>query len=251
MIKKNNNDTLLTYGTRAIIEAIEAGKEIDKLYIQKGLANDLNKELINLAHQHKIPVSMVPVEKLNRLTRKNHQGAVAFISAISFANIDHIILSAFERGKDPLLLILDEVNDVRNFGAIARTAECAGVDGIIIPSKGSAAINSDAVKTSAGALHHMAVCRVDNLEATIKNLKASGIRVFGLTEKSEKKVFETDMSGPVAILMGSEESGIHPKHLRICDELMQIPMFGKISSLNVSVSAGIGIYEVVRQRLER
>lgn len=248
MIRRNNNDSQLIYGTRSIIEAIEAGKELDKLYIQKGLSNDLNKELVNLAHRHKIPVSMVPVEKLNRLTKKNHQGAVAFISAVTFSDLDNIITTAYERGKDPLLLILDEVSDVRNFGAIARTAECAGVDAIVIPSKGSAAINSDAAKTSAGALHHIAICRVENLEQTIKNLKASGIRIFGLTEKTEKIVFGTDMSGPVAILMGSEESGIQSRHLRICDELVQIPMYGKISSLNVSVSAGIGIYEVVRQR---
>lgn len=243
-----NYDTQLIYGTRAIIEAVESGKEIDKLFVQKNLKNDLIKELLQVAHQHHTPVSMVPVEKLNRLTRKNHQGAVAFIAAVPFANLDNIINTAFEKGKDPLILLLDEITDVRNFGAIARTAECSGADAIVIPAKGSAANNSDAVKTSAGALHHLPLCRVDNLEQTIKTLRSSGIRVIGFTEKTDNSLYNHDLSGPVALLLGSEEKGIHPRHLRLCDELVKIPMFGQIGSLNVSVSAAVGLYEVVRQR---
>lgn len=242
------NDAQLIYGTRAIIEAIESGKEIDKLFVQKNLKNDLIKELFEVIHKHHVPVSMVPVEKLNRLTRKNHQGVAAFVAAVPFANLDNIISTAFEKGKDPLIVLLDEITDIRNFGAIVRTAECSGADAIVIPAKGSAAINSDAVKTSAGALHHLPLCRVDSLEQLIKSLKSSGIRVIALTEKAEKSLYDQDMSGPVAILLGSEEKGIHPRHLRICDEMAKIPMFGQIGSLNVSVSAAVGLYEVVRQR---
>jgi 23S rRNA (guanosine2251-2'-O)-methyltransferase len=242
------NDAQLIYGTRAIIEAIESGKEIDKLFVQKNLKNDLIKELLQITRIHHVPVSMVPVEKLNRLTRKNHQGVAAFIAAVPFANIDNIINTAFEKGKDPLIVLLDEITDIRNFGAIARTAECSGADAIVIPAKGSAAINSDAVKTSAGALHHLPLCRVDNLEQTMKTLRSSGIRIIGLTEKTDGSLYEHDLSGPVAILLGSEEKGIHPRYLRLCDELAKIPLFGQIASLNVSVSAAIGLYEVVRQR---
>lgn len=245
---KSRENTQLIYGTRAIIEAIQADKEIDKLFIQKGLKNDLIKELLHLTATHNIPVSQVPVEKLNRLTKKNHQGAVAFISAVQFANLDNIISQAFQEGRDPLLIILDEVTDVRNFGAIARTAEGAGVDAIVFPAKGSASINADAVKTSAGALHHLPICRVKDLEATIKELKASGIAIVGFTEKADKDIYDHDLRGPLGLLMGSEDTGIHPKHLRHCDILASIPMHGKIESLNVSVSAGIGMYEIIRQR---
>ncbi|MGK7391553.1 MAG: 23S rRNA (guanosine(2251)-2'-O)-methyltransferase RlmB [Candidatus Cyclobacteriaceae bacterium M2_1C_046] len=236
------------YGTRAIIEAIEAGKEIDKLFVQKGLRNDLIKELLQLTSSHQIPVSLVPVEKLNRLTRKNHQGAVGFVSAVSFASLDNIINQAYQEGRDPLLVVLDEVTDVRNFGAIVRTAECAGADAVIFPAKGSASINADAIKTSAGALHHMPICRVKDLEVALKNIKSSGIRVVGLTEKTDKDIYNNDLSGPVALLLGSEDTGIHPKHLRHCDVSAKIPMHGKIDSLNVSVSAAVGLYEIVRQR---
>lgn len=245
---KNKENPQLIYGTRAIIEAIEAEKEFDKLFIQKNLNNDLIKELVGLARAHQIPLSYAPVEKLNRLTRKNHQGAVGFISAVTFSSLDNAISEAFQQGRDPMLMILDEVTDVRNFGAIARTAECAGVDAIVIPAKGSASINADAVKTSAGALHHIPICRVKDLVATIKNLRSSGVRVVGLTEKTDKDIYNHDLSGPIALLLGSEESGIHPKHLRLCDVMAKIPMFGKIDSLNVSVSAAVGIYEIVRQR---
>lgn len=238
----------MVFGTRAIMENIHAGNEIDKLMVQKGLNNPLLRELIQTARQHHIPVAQVPLEKLNRITRKNHQGAIAMVSAVTFASLDNIISDAYSRGEDPFLLMLDRVTDVRNFGAIARSAECAGVHALVIPSRGSAAINSDAMKTSAGALGHIPVCREDNLKTTIEYLRGSGIRVFGCTEKTENSLFETDLNGPLAVLMGSEEDGISPEYLKLCDLRGKIPMKGKIESLNVSVSAAIAVFEVVRQR---
>lgn len=245
---RQNANPQMVYGTRALIEAIEAEKEVDKLMVQKGLRNDLIKELLQLASRHKIPVSYVPVEKLNRLTRKNHQGTVGFLSAVNFANLENVVDQAFSEGREPLIVLLDEVTDIRNFGAIARTAECAGVDAIVFPAKGSASLNADAVKTSAGALHHIPVCRVNSLELTLKHLKTSGLRVVGITEKTEDDLYSLELNGPLALVLGSEEKGIHPRHLRQCDMLAKIPMFGNIDSLNVSVSAAIGVYEVVRQR---
>lgn len=238
----------LIYGTRAIIEAIKAGKEIDKLFIQKNLHNDLIKELIQVAKSYNIQILQVPQQKLDRLTKKNHQGAVSFLSAISFASLDNILSSTFESGKSPLILILDRITDVRNFGAIARSAEGAGADALVIPSRGNAPTSSDAVKTSAGALHHLPVCKEDNLKSTIGFLKESGLRIIGCTEKAETLFFEESYSGPVALIFGSEEDGISPEYLKMCDALVRIPMHGKIESLNVSVSAGILLYEVVKQR---
>ncbi len=246
MKKENLNDVV--FGIRAIIETIESGKEIDKLLIQKGLSNDLIKQLVQLAKSHTIPFSTVPIEKLNRVTRKNHQGAVAFVSAIQYSSLDNVINEAYQKGKEPLLLLLDRVTDVRNFGAIARSAECAGVDAIVIPSRGSAAINADAMKTSAGALNYIPVCRADNLKTTIKYLKESGISVVACTEKTEKLIYDVDFNRPIAIVMGSEEDGISLEYLKLSDEVMKIPMTGKIESLNVSVSAAIACFEVVRQR---
>lgn len=244
--QKKNQDII--FGTRAIIEAIKAGKEIDKLLIQKNLSNDLIKELIRTASDHKIPYSKVPIEKLNRVTRKNHQGAVSFLSAITYSSLDNIISEAYQKGKSPLLLILDRVTDVRNFGAIARTAECAGVDGIIIPDKGGAAINSDAMKTSAGALNFIPVCREPNLKSTIKYLKESGLQVVACTEKTESSLYEVELTEPSAIILGSEEDGISEEYLKLSDKKARIPISGQIESLNVSVSAAVVIYEAVRQR---
>ncbi|MEQ8926849.1 MAG: 23S rRNA (guanosine(2251)-2'-O)-methyltransferase RlmB [Fulvivirga sp.] len=238
----------LVFGTRAILETIESGKEIDKLLIQKGLANDLIKQLIQTAKSHGVPFSTVPIEKLNRVTRKNHQGAIAFVSSIHYASLDNVINETYQQGKEPLLLILDRVTDVRNFGAVARTAECAGVDAIIIPSRGGAAINADAMKTSAGALNYIPICREDNLKNTIDYLKQSGITVFACTEKASEPLYKCDFKKPAAIIMGSEEDGISPEYLKLADNQMFIPMTGNIDSLNVSVSAGIAIFEAVRQR---
>ena len=247
-MKKTYEDNMI-FGIRAIIETINSGKEIDKLFMQKGLQNDLIKELGKLCHQLHIPISKVPVEKLNRFTRNNHQGAVAFTSAVHYASLSNVVSTAFESGRTPLFVILDKVTDVRNFGAIARTAECAGINAIIIPSRGSAAVNSDAMKTSAGALNFIPVCREANLKNTITYLKESGIQVIACTEKTDNELYSAKFDIPTAILMGSEDEGISPEYLKMSDEKVRIPMSGNISSLNVSVAAGIVIYEAVRQRL--
>ena len=236
------------FGLRPIIEAIQAGKEIDTLFIQKGLKNELFQELWQLVRLQKVNYKHVPVEKLNRLTRKNHQGVFAFISPINFHKTDNIIQDVFEKGENPLFLVLDRVTDVRNFGAIVRTAECSGVQAIIVPEKGSAAINGDALKTSAGALHNIPICREFNLKATIKYLKNCGLQIVGCTEKTEEKIYQLNFNLPTAIIMGSEEDGISPEYLKLCDYKAKIPMNGTIGSLNVSVSAGVILYEAVRQR---
>lgn len=245
---KDRDENNYIYGSRAVIEAIQAGKEIDKLLIQKDLKNDLIREVLSLAGKHSIPVSMAPGEKLNRITRKNHQGAIAFLSAVEFASIDHVIHSAFQQGRDPFLVLLDGVTDVRNFGAIARTAECAGVDALVIPAKGSAQINSDAVKTSAGALNYIPVCREKSMDQSIRYLKNNGLTVVAATEKAEKRLYDVDLNRPVALVLGSEDKGISPESLRLADEWASIPQYGKIASLNVSVAAAIFIYEALRQK---
>ncbi|MBF90988.1 MAG: 23S rRNA (guanosine(2251)-2'-O)-methyltransferase RlmB [Flavobacteriales bacterium] len=236
------------FGLRPIIEAIQAGKEIDTLFIQKGLKNELFQELWQLVKVRKVNYKHVPVEKINRLTRKNHQGVFAFISPINFHKTDNIIQDVFEKGENPLFLVLDRVTDVRNFGAIVRTAECSGVQAIIVPEKGSAAINGDALKTSAGALHNIPICREFNLKATIEYLKNCGLQIVGCTEKTEEKIYQLNFNLPTAIIMGSEEDGISTEYLKICDYKAKIPMNGTIGSLNVSVSAGVILYEAVRQR---
>lgn len=236
------------FGLRPIIEAIQAGKEIDTLFIQKGLKNELFQELWQLVRAHKVNYKHVPVEKLNRLTRKNHQGVFAFISPISFHKTDSIVQEVFENGETPLFLILDRITDVRNFGAIVRSAECAGAQTIIVPQKGSAAINGDALKTSAGALHNIPICREFNLKATIEYLKNSGLQIIGCTEKTENFIYQTNLTIPTAIIMGSEEDGISDEYLKLCDYKVGIPMKGNIGSLNVSVSAGVVLYEAVRQK---
>jgi len=236
------------FGTRSVIEAVLAGKEIDKILVRKNLESELFGELLNAIKGKDIPVQRVPVEKLNRITMKNHQGVVAFISAVTYQRLEDIIPTLFEDGKVPFFILLDGVTDVRNFGAIARTCECAGVDAIVVPVTNSAGINADAVKTSAGALHTLTVCREKNLREAIHLLKDSGIHVIAATEKASKIYTEGDYSAPLAIVMGAEDTGVAPEHLRICDELVSIPLLGKIASLNVSVAAGILMYEALRQR---
>lgn len=238
----------MIYGTRAVIEAIKSGKEIEKIMIQSGLTNDLIKELINTAKNNKVPYTFVPAEKLKRVSAKNHQGVICLLSAVSYSKLENVIDKAFAEGREPFLLILDRITDVRNFGAIARTAECAGIDAIVIGEKGSAPITSDAMKTSAGALNHMAVCREKDLKATLKQLRDSGVRIVACTEKTSNKIFDADLKGPIAIIMGSEEDGISNELLREADELAMIPMRGKIGSLNVSVATGVAVYEVVKRR---
>lgn len=238
----------MIFGTRTVIEAIKAGKEIDKLLVQRGLSNELTKELLELAAEYRLPVSKVPVEKLNRITRKNHQGAICFLSAITYASLDNVIDQCYQKGEVPFILMLDRITDVRNFGAISRTAECSGVHAIVIPSKGSAQIGSDAMKTSAGALNFLPVCREDNLKDAIQYLQDSGIEVVACTEKTEDELYDVDLSNPTALLMGSEEDGISPEYLKLVNSRAKIPIAGQIGSLNVSVAAGVSMYEVVRQR---
>lgn len=245
--QKNTDDFI--FGIRAVIEAIDSSKEIDKILLKKGSGGDLFKELFEKIREHQIPFQYVPQEKINRITRKNHQGVLAFISPVTFYELENFLPSVFEAGKNPLILVLDQVTDVRNFGAIVRTAECAGVDAIVIPEKGAARINADAVKTSAGALHLVPVCRTKDLKKSIVFLKESGLRITAATEKSSNNYTQADFTGPTAIVMGSEEKGIEQQILNLADAQLQIPILGKIESLNVSVAAGLLVYETVRQRL--
>jgi len=237
------------YGIRAVMEAIDGGKEIESLFIQRGLSGPLLQELKQLLRQHDIGYQQVPVEKLSRMTRKNHQGVIAVISPITYQRVEDVVPLIYERGEVPLLLILDGITDVRNLGAIARTAECVGAHAIIVPKKGSAEINPDAIKTSAGALFKINVCREDNLSRTVRFLQESGIQVVACTEKTENSIYEFDYSGPTAFILGSEERGIADDLIRISDQLARIPMTGTIASLNVSVSGGVVLYETLRQRL--
>ncbi len=238
----------MIYGTRAVLEAIHAGKEIEKIMIQSGLSNDLIKELIQTARNRQVPYTFVPAEKLKRLSSKNHQGVICLLSSVSYASLDNIIDTAYREAREPFLLILDRVTDVRNFGAIARTAECAGVDAIVIGEKGNAPITSDAMKTSAGALNYLPVVREKELKKTLKYLRENGVRMIACTEKAEKDLYDLEIAGPVALIMGSEEDGISDELLREADDLAKIPLKGKIRSLNVSVAAGIAVYEVLRRR---
>lgn len=240
--------TDMIYGTRAVMEAIHAGREIEKIMIQSGLANELIRELIALAREKQVPYTFVPADKLRKFSARNHQGVVCLLASITYASLDHLVDRAFSEGREPFLLILDRITDVRNFGAIARTAECAGVDAIVVGEKGNAPITGDAIKTSAGALHHIAVCREKDLKKTMKFLRESGIRIVACTEKASHNLYDVPLSGPIAMIMGSEEDGISDMLLRDADELVKIPMKGKIGSLNVSVATGIAIYEVVRTR---
>lgn len=236
------------YGLHPVTEAIKSGQEIDRILFKKGLQGSFSAELLQLAKEYAIPFQFVPQEKLDRITRKNHQGVIALISQISYSSLENLVQMVYEKGKTPLFLILDGITDVRNFGAISRTAECSGVDGIIIPLTGSAQINEEAVRTSAGALMRIPVCREKALKAAAKFLKESGIALVAATEHAEKEYFNVDLSSPLAIIMGSEENGISNDLLRSCDHMVKIPMMGGISSLNVSVAAGVLLFDVVRQR---
>lgn len=246
--RRNNSNNQFIFGIRAIIEAITSGKEIETLYVQRGLTGDLYQELKKIVAEHQISAQFVPVEKLDRMTPKNHQGAVAVISPIIYHKIENIIPEIYEKGEVPLILVLDSVTDVRNMGAIARTAECAGVHAIVVPGKGSAQINADAVKTSAGALYKIPVCRHDNFVQTVKFLQESGLQIVCCTEKTNDYIYKPDYTAPTAIVMGSEDEGIRNEIIRTADYLAKIPMFGEIESLNVSVSAGVILYEAIRQR---
>lgn len=236
------------FGIRAVIEAIKAGKDIESLYLQRGLTGDIIPELKALIKDTDIPVHNVPVEKLNRMTKKNHQGVIAVVSSITFQKIEDIIPLIYEKGEVPLVLILDGITDVRNMGAIARTAACAGVHAIVVPVKNSAQINADAIKTSAGALFSIPVCRHVNLHKVALYLQECGLQIVGCTEKTTDLIYAPDYTAPTAIVMGAEDEGISNEILRMSNHLAKIPMFGEIGSLNVSVSTGIILYEAIRQR---
>ena len=236
------------FGIHPVMEAIQSGKTIDRILMQKGLRSDASKELTFMIRQHQLPVQMVPQEKLNSITRANHQGVIALLSPIEFSSIENILPGIFEQGENPFILILDSVTDVRNFGAMVRTAECAGVHAIIIPERGSARIGGDAVKTSAGALLTVPVCRSFNLQSTLELLKNSGIKVLAVTEKTNILPSKIEMDVPLALILGAEDVGISPELLTMCNGRVMLPMFGNIKSLNVSVAAGILMYEVLRKR---
>lgn len=238
----------MIFGLRAVIEAIEAGKEIDKILVKREMQSELSRELFAALKGRMIPVQRVPVERINRITRKNHQGVIAFMSAITYQKTEELVPFLFEEGKNPLFVLLDGITDVRNFGAIARTCECAGADAIIIPAKNSVSVNADAIKTSAGALHTLPVCREQNIAATIRFLKDSGFKIVAATEKGDYDYTKAAYRDPVCIIMGAEDTGVPYEHLSLCDEWVKIPLLGKIESLNVSVAAGILIYEAVKQR---
>lgn len=239
----------IIYGFRPIFEAIESQKTIDKVLIQKGLKGDLFKELFFIIRQNKIPFQYVPIEKLNRLVRGNHQGVVAFISSIEYQSIFDVLPTIFEDGKTPFVLILDKITDVRNVGAIARSAECAGVHAIVLPLNGGAQLNEDAVKSSCGALYKIPICRHSNLVEVINYLKQSGLEVIGVTEKAKQYHYQKSYQDPVAFIMGNEYEGIAWDYLRECNDSVRIPMVGTIDSLNVSVATGIVLFEVVKQRI--
>ena len=241
-------DNNLIFGIRPVVEAIEAGREIEKLYIRKGAEGQLMTELRDLCLRHRVRVQEVPVEKLNRLVRGNHQGVVAQIAAIAYVQLNDI-LERVPDDETPLVVVFDGVTDVRNFGAIARSAECAGAHGLIAPLKNSAPVNAEAIRASAGALTTIPVCRVGSIRNTIKTLQAEGFQVVAATEKSRKLLYDADLRRPTALVMGAEETGISKEVLKLCDERLAIPLIGRIESLNVSAAAAVMLFEVVRQRI--
>lgn len=236
------------YGIRAVIEAINSSKDIDKVFIQTGLKGKLIGQLESLIRKNKINFSYVPTQKLDRLSKKNHQGVIARIAPIKFYTIDRFS-EVIEKSKNPFILILDQINDVRNFGAIIRTAEISGVDGIIIQNSSSAPVNSDTIKTSAGAIFNIPICKVNHIKDAIYHLQSMNISIISASEKSEKNIYDVDLKGPLAIIMGSEQKGINKSVINLSNESVKLPMYGKIESLNVSVACGIFLYEVVRQRI--
>lgn len=243
-MKKENT----IFGIRPVVEALKSGKEIEKIMIQKGLRGEGFHMLNSLVREMEVPLQFVPIEKLHQITRLNHQGVIAFISEISYQKLESIIPFSYEQGKTPLILVLDRITDVRNLGAIARTAECAGVDGLLLPEKGSAQMNAVAIKTSAGALYKMPVCRNNNLKESIIFMKNSGLRIVAATEKASIDYTEADFTKPTALIMGSEEDGVSEEYLKLTDQRVRIPLLGEIESLNVSVATGVILYEILRQR---
>ena len=243
-----NKKSDIIYGIRTVIEAVKSGQHLERVFVQKSLKGDLYKELMQELHHTSTPISKVPSERINKFTKKNHQGVVALISPIQYHTLEHLVPQLFEEGKNPLILILDEITDVRNFGAIARTAECLGVHSLVIPSRGGAQVNEDAVKTSAGAFNYLPVCREQSLLDAVRYLQESGMNIVSCSEKTKKTLNQMDFNGPTAIIMGSEERGISADLMELSNEIAKVPMTGSIESLNVGVAAGMALYEVQRQR---
>ena len=243
------NTGTFIFGLRAIIEALEADQEIEKIYLQKDGKSDLAKQLNALLKDRSVSLSYVPLEKLNRLSKnRNHQGAVAKISPLSFKNIEKVLATIRSKKEDPVVLLLDRITDVRNIGAIIRTAECTGVDAIILPVSGSAPLNADSIKTSAGAVFNIPICKVNHLLDAVYLLQASGFAIVALTEKTENSYFDLTFDKPTALVLGSEQDGVSNSILKVADFKGKLPMLGSIDSLNVSVAAGVALYEIVRQR---
>ncbi len=236
------------YGIRAVIEAIGSDKSIDKVFLQKGLKGNLIQELEGLLRKNGINTSYVPVEKLNRLTKNNHQGVVASISPISFYEIETLVEEVLSKNKTPLFLLLDQLSDVRNFGAIIRTSECTGVDGIIIQKSGAAPVTADTIKTSAGAVFKIPIAKVSHIKDAVFYLQASGIKIIAATEKTKNSIYDVSFKEPCAIVMGAEDKGVSPSVIKASDQLAKLPLLGEIESLNVSVACAVFLYEVVRQR---
>ncbi|WP_299321130.1 23S rRNA (guanosine(2251)-2'-O)-methyltransferase RlmB [uncultured Maribacter sp.] len=241
--------TTQIYGLRAIIEAVNSNEEIDKVFLQKGLKGDLMKELEGLLRRNEINMVYVPIEKLNRLTKSNHQGAVANISPIAFHTLEDLVEKANTKEGPALFLLLDQLSDVRNFGAIIRTAECTGVDGIIVQKKGAAPVTADTIKTSAGAAYRVPIAKVDHLKDAVFYLQASDIKIVSATEKTDDSVYDVPFTDSIAIVMGAEDRGITPSILKASDYRAKLPLLGEIESLNVSVACAVFLYEAVRQRL--
>jgi 23S rRNA (guanosine2251-2'-O)-methyltransferase len=238
------------YGIHAVLEALDAGKDIDKILLSKTLNTETAQTIIDMARPLRVPVQRVPVQKIDRITRRNHQGVLALMAAVTYYHVEDVVPQLFDNGENPFIVVLDGVTDVRNFGAIARTCDCAGVSAIVIPDRESVSVNADAVKTSAGALNYLPVCRESNLVKAVKLMRDSGIMIVGTDDKTHATYTKADYTGPVAIVLGAEDKGISPEIKKLCDTLVTIPEFGHINSLNVSVAGGIIIYEVVRQRLK-
>jgi len=237
----------LIFGMHPLLEALEAGREIDKILLKRGLRSEEVSRITALARERTIPLQIVPEERLTRLTRKQHQGVIAFISEIEYTPLETLIPMLYEAGRSPFVLLLDGLTDVRNFGAIARTAECAGVDALIIPERGSVTVTADAIKTSAGALHRLPVCRVSSIMSAVSLLQASGLKIVAASEKARDVYTETELRLPLGLVLGAEDEGVSEEVLRRADHIVRIPQVGAIGSLNVSVAAGILIYEIVRQ----
>ncbi|QUB42394.1 23S rRNA (guanosine(2251)-2'-O)-methyltransferase RlmB [Porphyromonas sp. oral taxon 275] len=237
----------MIFGIHPLLEALEAGREIDKVMMRRGLRTEESARILALSRERSVPVQFVPEERLGRLTQRQHQGVIAFISEIEYTPLEELVARVYEEGRAPFIVLLDGLTDVRNFGAIARTAECAGVDALVIPERGSVSVTADAVKTSAGALHRIPVCRVSSIAAAVGLLQSSGVRVVAASEKAEERYTETALQLPLGLVMGAEDHGVSTDVLRMADSITRIPQVGAIGSLNVSVAAGILIYEAVRQ----